>query len=151
MFCDLVGSTGISAQLDAEEWRDLVGAYLDAASAAVERNADILEILIRQTPEYGNVNFILGQALRVLPEAKLPKPVRNLLHAAPRICISWLRCRMASLSCLHKHCHVLSTGDRVSANGMVRPCSCPASDKLARGAQTRSTQCPEQQHRMRSP
>ena len=35
MFCDLVGSTAISAQLDAEEWRDLVGGYLDAASAAV--------------------------------------------------------------------------------------------------------------------
>ena len=35
MFCDLVGSTGIAAQLDAEEWRDVVGAYLDAASAAV--------------------------------------------------------------------------------------------------------------------
>ena len=35
MFCDLVGSTGISAQLDAEEWRDFVGSYLDAASAAV--------------------------------------------------------------------------------------------------------------------
>jgi class 3 adenylate cyclase len=35
MFCDLVGSTAISAQLDAEEWRDLVGAYLDAASAVV--------------------------------------------------------------------------------------------------------------------
>jgi class 3 adenylate cyclase len=35
MFCDLAGSTSISAQLDAEEWRDLVGAYLDAASAAV--------------------------------------------------------------------------------------------------------------------
>jgi class 3 adenylate cyclase/predicted ATPase len=35
MFCDLVGSTGISAQLDAEEWRDFVGAYLDMASAAV--------------------------------------------------------------------------------------------------------------------
>ena len=35
MFCDLVGSTAISSQLDAEEWRDLVGAYLDAASAAV--------------------------------------------------------------------------------------------------------------------
>ena len=26
MFCDLVGSTSISARLDAEEWRDLVGA-----------------------------------------------------------------------------------------------------------------------------
>src|SRR5262245_52120343 len=35
MFCDLVGSTGIAAQLDAEEWRDLVGAYLDAASTVV--------------------------------------------------------------------------------------------------------------------
>jgi class 3 adenylate cyclase len=35
MFCDLVDSTGISAKLDAEEWRDLVGAYLDTASAAV--------------------------------------------------------------------------------------------------------------------
>ena len=35
LFCDLVDSTGIAAKLDAEEWRDLVGAYLDAASAAV--------------------------------------------------------------------------------------------------------------------
>jgi uncharacterized protein YjbJ (UPF0337 family) len=35
MLCDLVDSTGIAAKLDAEEWRDLVGAYLDAASAAV--------------------------------------------------------------------------------------------------------------------
>ena len=35
MFCDLAGSTSIAAKLDAEEWRDLVSAYLDAASAAV--------------------------------------------------------------------------------------------------------------------
>jgi class 3 adenylate cyclase/predicted ATPase len=35
MFCDLVGSTGISAQLDAEDWRELVSSYLDAASAGV--------------------------------------------------------------------------------------------------------------------
>jgi len=35
MFCDLVGSTGISAGLDAEDWRDLLRTYLDAASAAV--------------------------------------------------------------------------------------------------------------------
>src|SRR5499427_1686642 len=35
MFCDLVGSTSISAKLDAEEWRDLVRSYLDAASEAV--------------------------------------------------------------------------------------------------------------------
>jgi class 3 adenylate cyclase len=38
MFCDLVDSTGIAAKLDAEEWRDLVGAYLDAALAAVNRD-----------------------------------------------------------------------------------------------------------------
>jgi hypothetical protein len=35
MFCDLVDSKGIAAKLDPEEWRDLVGAYIDAASAAV--------------------------------------------------------------------------------------------------------------------
>jgi class 3 adenylate cyclase len=35
MFCDLVGSTGIFAGLDAEDWRDLLRTYLDAASAAV--------------------------------------------------------------------------------------------------------------------
>ena len=35
MFCDLVGSTSLAAKLDAEDWRNLVNAYLDAASAAV--------------------------------------------------------------------------------------------------------------------
>ena len=34
MFCDLVDSSG-SARRDAEEWCDLVGPYLDAASAVV--------------------------------------------------------------------------------------------------------------------
>src|SRR5262245_24929397 len=37
MFCDLVGSTSISARLDAEEWRDLVSAYLEAAIAEVTK------------------------------------------------------------------------------------------------------------------
>ena len=35
LFCDLVGSTTISAALDAEDWRNLVNAYLDAGSEAV--------------------------------------------------------------------------------------------------------------------
>ena len=35
MFCDLVGSTSLAAKLDAEDWRNLLGAYLDEASAAV--------------------------------------------------------------------------------------------------------------------
>src|SRR5271168_2381053 len=34
MFCDLVGSTSLAAKLDPEDWRNLVGSYLDAASAA---------------------------------------------------------------------------------------------------------------------
>jgi class 3 adenylate cyclase/tetratricopeptide (TPR) repeat protein len=38
MFCDLVGSTGLAAKLDAEDWRNLVNAYLDAAGAAVRAN-----------------------------------------------------------------------------------------------------------------
>jgi class 3 adenylate cyclase len=35
MFCDLVGSTGLAAKLDAEDWRSFVNAYLDEASRAV--------------------------------------------------------------------------------------------------------------------
>src|SRR4029077_20905058 len=35
MFCDLAGSTSLAAKLDAEDWRTLVNAYLDQASAAV--------------------------------------------------------------------------------------------------------------------
>jgi hypothetical protein len=35
MFCDLAGSTSLAAKLDAEDWRNLVNAYLDEASAAV--------------------------------------------------------------------------------------------------------------------
>src|SRR6516165_7835129 len=35
MFCDLVGSTSLASKLDAEDWRTLVNAYLDEATAAV--------------------------------------------------------------------------------------------------------------------
>ena len=35
MSCDLVGSMGLAARLDPEDWRDLVKAYLDEASKAV--------------------------------------------------------------------------------------------------------------------
>jgi class 3 adenylate cyclase len=35
MFCDLVGSTSLAAKLDAEDWRNLINAYLDEASKAV--------------------------------------------------------------------------------------------------------------------
>ena len=35
MFCDLVDSTSLAAKLDAEDWRNVVSAYLDEASKAV--------------------------------------------------------------------------------------------------------------------
>jgi len=35
MFCDLVGSTSLASRLDAEDWRNLVNAYLDETSKAV--------------------------------------------------------------------------------------------------------------------
>src|SRR5262249_55187940 len=37
LFCDLVGSTPLSQQLDAEEWRDVIAQYQQAASGAVRR------------------------------------------------------------------------------------------------------------------
>ena len=37
LFCDLVGSTPLSQQLDAEEWRDVISRYQRAATEAVEK------------------------------------------------------------------------------------------------------------------
>ena len=37
LFCDLVNSTGLAAQLDPEEWREIVGEYHRAAAQAIER------------------------------------------------------------------------------------------------------------------
>src|SRR5260370_41452169 len=37
LFCDLVGSTAIAAQLDPEEWRETVGGYHRAAAEVITR------------------------------------------------------------------------------------------------------------------
>jgi class 3 adenylate cyclase len=37
MFCDLVGSTAISARLDPEDMRDVIWAYQDSCSSAIAR------------------------------------------------------------------------------------------------------------------
>src|SRR5947209_372386 len=37
LFCDLVGSTALAAQLDPEEWREIVADYHRAAAQAIER------------------------------------------------------------------------------------------------------------------
>jgi len=38
MFCDLVGSTALSARLDPEDLREIIGAYHRCCAATVERN-----------------------------------------------------------------------------------------------------------------
>src|SRR5215510_8917149 len=37
MFCDLVGSTALSSQLDPEEWREIVRAYQQTSATVIER------------------------------------------------------------------------------------------------------------------
>src|ERR1700756_792954 len=37
LFCDLVGSTEITARLDPEEWREVVASYHHAATEAITR------------------------------------------------------------------------------------------------------------------
>jgi hypothetical protein len=39
MFCDLVGSTALSAQLDPEELREVVGLYQETCTAVIQRYA----------------------------------------------------------------------------------------------------------------
>ena len=68
MFCDLVGSTGIAARLDAEEWRDLVGSYLDAASAAV---TEMSGYVAKKLGDGGVVPALLSAISIALPRCEI--------------------------------------------------------------------------------
>jgi class 3 adenylate cyclase len=75
LFCDLVGSTSLAARLDPEDWRDLVGSYLDAASAAV-------------TSLGGHVLKKLGDGLMALfgyPQASEQTQVKSMSSSAPSL------------------------------------------------------------------
>jgi hypothetical protein len=48
-----------------------------------ERNANVLEVLIGQMAQYGDINFVLGKTLDVLGHAELLEPIRYLLHRRP--------------------------------------------------------------------
>ena len=50
---------------------------------AKRRNADLFEVLIAQIWQDDKANVILGKSLSVLPETKLPQPVRYLMHRRP--------------------------------------------------------------------
>ena len=58
-------------------------------------------------------------------------------------------CLIGMEACVGAH-QFAPASDPRTANGMVRPCSCPASDKLARGTKTRRTPW-LRQHRVRLP
>jgi class 3 adenylate cyclase len=76
LFCDLVGSTSLAATLDAEDWRDLVGAYLDNAAKAV-------------TQYGGHVAKKLGDGLMAL--FGYPKAEENDAERAARAGLAILR------------------------------------------------------------
>ena len=48
-----------------------------------ERDTKLLEVLIGQVAKDGDINVVLGKALRVLGHAELFEPLRNLLHRGP--------------------------------------------------------------------
>ena len=105
MFCDLVGSTSISAGLDAEEWRDLVGAYFDAASSAV-------------TEMGGHVAKKLGDGLMAL--FGYPVAQENDAERAARAALSIQRALGRSES---QECRCWQTGAQRAHRHRNRPCS----------------------------
>jgi hypothetical protein len=48
-----------------------------------EQDAELFKILIRQIGEDAEIDPVLGEALRVLPETELLKPLSDLLHRGP--------------------------------------------------------------------
>jgi hypothetical protein len=50
------------------------------ALSMAERDAKLFEIEIAQVWKHGEIDIILGKALRVLSETELFEPIRNLLH-----------------------------------------------------------------------
>ena len=92
MFCDLVGSTGLAAKLDAEDWRTLVNTYLDEASAALaERGAQApLLIIVTARPEFRAPWSVRSHhsaiSLSPLDRMQIAKMVAELAahHALPR-------------------------------------------------------------------
>jgi class 3 adenylate cyclase len=97
MFCDLVDSTSLAAQLDAEDWRNLVNAYLDEASAAVTGlGGHVLKRL-----GDGLMASVILKRKRTTPSARCgPRSPSNAPLAMERISISWSPARTISPAAL---------------------------------------------------
>ena len=94
MFCDLVGSTALAAKLDAEDWRDLVGGYLDEASKAVteygghvlKKLGDGLMALFGYPQRAGERRRARRRAGLAIQRALDDLNARNAAHGAPAAC-----------------------------------------------------------------
>ena len=90
-FCDLVGSTPLSQQLDAEEWRDLIAQYQQAASGAVVRFGGHLraEILLDMDGNaVAEAEALFGQSLEI---ARRQEAKTFELRAATSLARLWQR------------------------------------------------------------
>ena len=99
MFCDLVGSTSLAATLDAEDWRSLVNAYLDEASAAVtnlgghvlKRLGDGLMALFGYPKTQENDAERAVRAALAIQRALADLNARNAAKGAPELASAFLR------------------------------------------------------------
>ena len=109
MFCDLVGSTALSSQLDPEDLREVIAAYHRAAADAVKSfdgfvakymgdgveqptsvsdkvHTEVLQVLGRQARQYSFVDRVVAKRRCVLLHAEAVEPgcdVHTLLPHAP--------------------------------------------------------------------
>jgi hypothetical protein len=86
MFCDLLDSTGIAARLDAEDWRDLVGAQIGAAhgcsAAAVALAWAVRSGKVIAIPESGSPAHVKENAV-ALSLTLTPEELQTLEMAFP--------------------------------------------------------------------
>jgi hypothetical protein len=67
-----------------------------------ERDAEVLEVLIGQVGENGNIDPILNKAVGVLGHAERFEPIRNLLHSDQRPWSAELSFRPSQYCSLHR-------------------------------------------------
>ena len=79
MFCDLVGSTGLAARLDAEDWRNLVGATKNsAAKARVRAQAPLLRVCASSLA--ASLGMIVSTSITSVASAATSQSMRSAAH-----------------------------------------------------------------------
>src|SRR6516225_258627 len=82
----------VTCRRSAESWvfgcastaaASLVTGAAPVSSLMTAQHADVFEILIGQITQYRDIDAVFSKALRILRQAELFEPVRDLLHRAP--------------------------------------------------------------------